>query len=222
MKKAATSGTSSGSVSGPTLTPAQRRARDLAKAKEYLNRAAGYREVAAGERKLGHKATASRDMKKAIKDAGKAAKYKLKAAQVGYARPVDHHRGAWVMGGNDRFPACAAAAAANSLLAVTGHRVTDDDVLALHLAAGADPDTARLLGNVFHELLTGGLGGIRPRAVRPIPAAEARVGAVVAVRAPGWPLQHAVTITSGGVATWGALGPAELLEHAVGAWAIDW
>ena len=44
--------------------------------------------------------------------------------------------GGWILGGNDQHDSCAAAAAANSLLACTGIRAPARDVLALHALAG--------------------------------------------------------------------------------------
>jgi hypothetical protein len=220
VKKARTGKKSSGRISGPALTPAQRRARDLAKAKQYLVKAKAYRVIAVEEEKLGHKTTAAHDLAKARKDIAKAAKYKLKALQVGYARPPARQPGGqWVTAWNGQWPTCAAAAVANSLLVATGWRVSDDDVLALHTAAGGTADTGPVMVDVLYELLACGVAGVRPRSVTAVD--RPRAGDVAVVLAPSWE-PHAVALTDDGPVSWGTVLPAALLGYACEVWEVTW
>jgi hypothetical protein len=228
VKKPKSSKTSSGSITGPTLTNAQKVARDLASARKDTTKARAYDQIAAAERTLGHTTTAAHDVAKAKHQLAKAAKEVLKAHQVGWARPGTAADG-WLLGGNDQIPACGAAAVANSLLAAINAeefpqywRPGGDDVARLHFAAGGTDTAGAALGDVLDVLAGRGLAGFRPRSIsawpvdRPLPA-----GAVAVVLVPGW-APHAVAIAPAGPVSWGALWPARLLEHAVEAWSIDW
>ena len=112
-----------------------------------------------------------------------------------------------------------AVAAANSLLAVTGWRVADDDVYALHFAAGGTKDEGASGAAVMETLLGRGLAGIRP--ARITVTEDFPDGAVAAVLVPRWQ-PHAVAAVDGLAASWGTLLPAEIFGYAYEAWSLAW
>ena len=127
--------------------------------------------------------------------------------------------GAWVLGGNDRYQTCAAAAVANSLLLATGQRLSDEDVLGLHVAAaGSLGAPASVLGVLEaaqrHGLPCGfdeGKADISPHAL------------ILELALPGG--IHAVALGDGFAVTWGdavAVDTAFPAQQAVAAWRIDW
>jgi hypothetical protein len=120
---------------------------------------------------------------------------------------------------NEILPCCTAAAAANSLLAVTGWRVADDDVYALHFAAGGTEDEGAAGAAVMETLLGRGLAGIRPASITPVE--DFPDGAVAAVLVPGWKW-HAVAAVDGLAASWGALLDGEVLGYAWEVWEVAW
>jgi hypothetical protein len=64
--------------------------------------------------------------------------------------------GGWILGGNDVADNCAAVAVANALLGVTGHRMSDAQLLELHDRAGplSIAEALAALGASFTELQT--------------------------------------------------------------------
>jgi hypothetical protein len=145
-----------------------------------------------------------------------------KRAAVGSQAIHDRpHGGLWISGGNDELPSCVAAAVANSLLAVTGERVTDNDVLRLwELSGGGDgvsiPDT---LSAAFQF----GIGGHKPAAWFPVGNPLYANGLLLGMT--DGLNDHAVTLTPKGLISWGAPLDAEAAEgwHLDGDyWFIDW
>jgi len=125
----------------------------------------------------------------------------------------------WVAGGNDRWPVCGAAAAANSLLIASGHAVPAAAVLALHDRARGDRVGADM-ADVLDALLAGGLAGIRPRAVALLAGGGALLpGDLVIVRL-GAEAHAAAVGPAGWWVTWGELAaPLGAVEDA---WRITW
>jgi hypothetical protein len=152
-------------------------------------------------------------VKKAVAAVKTAVKAKPKPAVAAVAAGLD-----WVAC-NEILPCCSAVAAANSLLAVTGWRVSDDDVYALHFAAGGTADEGASLAEVMETLLGCGLAGIRPARITPVE--DFPDGAVAAVLVPGWEW-HAVAVTDGLAASWGGLLDGEVLDYAHEVWALTW
>jgi hypothetical protein len=149
--------------------------------------------------------------------------------------------GEWILGGNDRYTDCAAAAVANSLLACTGLRASDEDILRLHLAAAGDPDAGASIAGVLRAATDLGLAGAGPAScellgedepldedglILDLDLAEAQLleGTWDWDPAPGWGM-HAAVLTGGSVITWGGAVPvtAEFLEFQVAAaWRVTW
>jgi len=132
--------------------------------------------------------------------------------------------------------ACCAAEAVAASLRLAGHLVTDPDVYALYKTTAAGPDTGATIQETLEALMRHGLAGVRPLGFGPAAALEP--GAVLGLTltdaqrrqdvwdwedAPEWG-PHAVTLSSRGVLTWGALVPVTraFLGHAEEAWAIRW
>ena len=246
MKSSGRGGSPGGAFpAGPELTTAQKAARDRAEAKKARTEATKAREEAkkAGEearkdeerakadRKRGEKAYAQQEMKEARgdlarqkrdlaragRDSARSKRDLAKARTAGLARPGSG--GAWVLGGNDRYLTCAAAAVANSLLMATGQRLSDEDVLRLHVAAGGSLDAEASVPGVLDAAHQFGLSSgfdegkadINPH------------GLIVELALPGG--IHAVLLADGFAVTWGeevAAGPAFLAQHAVAVWAVNW
>jgi hypothetical protein len=187
--KSSGGGSSSGSFpSGPSLTPQQKAARDRGEAANARDEAAKAREDArkagadarrdeeraAADRRRGEYKFARQEMREARKDLGRerrdlaraardrarAGRDQARARTAGLARPAGP--GEWVLGGNDRYLTCAAAAVANSLLLATGIRVDDEDVLGLHLAAGGSLDAGASVLGVLEAAERYGLAEERP------------------------------------------------------------
>ena len=110
-------------------------------------------------------------------------------------------------------------AAANSLYAVTGWRVADDDVYALHFAAGGTAKTGVELAQVTETLTDHGLAGVRISGADLVDAFPH--GAVAGVLVPGWQW-HAVAVAGARAASWGTLLSGEVLEYAHEVWALEW
>ena len=97
---------------------------------------------------------------------------------------------AWILGGNDAAGNCALVAVANGLLAATGERVSDGELLRIHDRAGplSIPEALQALGLKFPELQPGG--------TVPWPV----VAGLVTPHGP-----HAALLLGGDLVTWGGL-----------------
>lgn len=118
----------------------------------------------------------------------------------------------WIDGGNLTGPTCVATALANSLLASTGYRVTDRDVLELAAATGADGEGVSI-EDTLAEAARSGLGGWCPwfePAILPESGAIAGAGNI-----------HAVVITPAGLVSWGGILP-EDWELDGELWTVKW
>jgi hypothetical protein len=234
--------TSGSFPTGPSLTPKQKAERDRAEAAKARGEAAKAREEAhkAGElakeeerrakadRAKGEYAYAReemrearnnlarerRDLARAGRDTARARRDIARARTAGLARPSVP--GEWILGGNDRYLTCAAAAVANSLLAATGIRVADEDVLALHAAAAGSPDAGASVLAVLEAAERYGLGGVRPDGFG--------AGTQIAELAlPGG--IHAVLLADGLAVSWGRpVAAAEVFPglQILAAWAVTW
>jgi hypothetical protein len=242
---------------GPELTPKQKAERDRAEASNARIEAQDARtaasvaaeEAAADERRAAadrkrHEykyarqemrearadlARERRDLARAARDQARARRDMGRARTAGLARPGSG--GAWVLGGNDEYLTCAAAAVANSLLLATGQRLSDEDVLALHVAAAGHPDApASVLGVL-------GAAGLEASPVhhRRAPRLPGRYRAstdatsggtlplILELALPGG--THAVALADGFAVTWGRAVPVTqgfLERHTVAAWQITW
>jgi hypothetical protein len=133
------------------------------------------------------------------------------------ATPVLYHRVRWLDGGNPGWPACAATAVANHLLAWRGITASPAEILALHLAAGGDGYGAHI-EDVLEVAASSGLAGTR--IARFWPVADARIpGLVTGLRLSRG--SHTVLSLGGaGCVSWGQLYP--LAGVAEEAWWIEW
>lgn len=131
-------------------------------------------------------AEARADMAKARRNQAKAARNQHKAAHVGLAQPPTFSPEScrsgqnlqpalhpWILGGNDWHRGCAAVALANSLLAATGQRVSDRDVLDLYWLTADDPDAGAGVLATLETAEEFGLGGMRPVARRDLDSVDA-------------------------------------------------
>lgn len=240
---------------GPELTPKQKAERDRAEASNARIEAQDARtaasvaaeEAAADERRAaadrkrheykyarqemaearGDLARERRDLARAARDQARARRDMGRARTAGLARPGTG--AAWVLGGNDRYQTCAAAAVANSLLLATGQRLSDEEVLGLHVAAAGHLDApASVLGVLEAAAGIGTFSRLRWQA-------ENGVGKGLKNYPPGptplileLPLPggiHAVALGDGFAVTWGdavAVDTAFPAQQAVAAWRIDW
>jgi hypothetical protein len=194
-------------------------------------------------------AEARRDAARARHDAAKARHHEAKARRVGLTVP-GAVAGGWILGGNGWHEGCAAVALANHLLAATGKRVSDDEVLSLHVRAAGHPQARASILGVLEAAAQWGLGGWRPVLMAEAPAGEGvprdsspwpglrwplilSLDLTVAQRdqstwdtqaAPYWG-PHAGLLASDRVITWGREVPvtAAFLEAQVmGAWQVEW
>jgi hypothetical protein len=175
-------------VSGPSLTASQKAARDRAEAGKARGEAAKAREEAAkagaearkdeararADRKRGEPAFARQEMKQARgdlarekrdlaragRDSARSQRDLARARTAGLARAG--RAGEWILGGNDQYLTCAAAAVANSLLLATGQRVSDEDALGLHRSAGGTEVTGTSVLAALEAAQPDGLSGWRP------------------------------------------------------------
>jgi hypothetical protein len=149
--------------------------------------------------------------------------------------------GDWILGGNDRYADCAAAAAANSLLACTGLRASDEDIMRLHLAVAGDPDGGASIAGVLQAAADLGLADTGPASCEPLDEDEplAEDGLILDLDLaeaqlleaawdwepdPDWGT-HAAVLAGDCVITWGGVIPvtAEFLEFQVAAaWRVIW
>jgi hypothetical protein len=120
--------------------------------------------------------------------------------------PLD---GGWILGGNDTADNCAAVAVANALLAMSGHRMSDAELLGLHGRAGplSIPEALAALGASFTEL-------------QPQPGDAAPWSIVAGLATPHG--SHAALLLGGNLVTWGgvlALPDDWDIEEC---WAVTW
>ena len=248
-----------GFPTGPELTPKQKAERDRAEASNARieaqdariaasvaaeEAAADERRAAADRRRHEYKyarqemrearadlARERRDLARAARDQARARRDMGRAA--GLARAGTG--GAWVLGGNDRYETCAAAAVANSFLMATGQRLSDEDVLGLHVAAAGHLDLPASVLGVLEAAQTHGLAGEHPafvdlltsgnviRESRNRRSVARRAPLVVELALPGG--VHAVLLADGFAVTWGdevAVDAAFLAQRTVAAWRITW
>ena len=248
--------TSGGFPTGPYLTPKQKAERDRGEAAKAREEAAKAREDAkkAGEeaRRDEERAAADRkrheykfarqemrearadiareqrDLARADRDMARSRRDLGRARTAGLARPGGE--GGWVLGGNDRYATCAAAAVANSLLMATGRRVADEDVLALHAAAAGHPDRSASVLGVLETVQVHGLAGFAPEpscsdAARLLGSlgSDTKTSVILELALPGG--IHAVLLADGFAVTWGRAVPvteAFLASQAIAAWAVTW
>jgi hypothetical protein len=230
---------SSGSFpTGPSLTPKQKAERDRAEAGKARTEAAKAREEArkagkeagkeeeraAADRERGEYRYAReemrearhnlgrerRDLARAARDQARARRDTGRARTAGLARPTVP--GGWVLGGNDRYATCAAAAVANSLLLATGIRAGDEDVLALHVAAAGHPGTPASVLGVLEAALEHGLAGWPLTGFGP-------GSGIAEISLPGG--LHAVALGDGFAVTWGNAVPVPQWP-VLATWAITW
>ncbi len=95
--------------------------------------------------------------------------------------------GPWHLGGNDCWPSCAAAALANHLILSSGLRASEEEILALHLAAGGSP----AIGEILEAAQEHGLAGAQLAEFWPLPDGCAMPGAIAGI---SMPLAHAVLL----------------------------
>lgn len=149
---------------------------------------------------------------------GSGAAPKKRTAPNGYSATLSPH-GYWVAGENDTAPTCVATAIANSLLAQTGIRVSDADVMHLHdLASNSDGVS---IAECLAVLGWYGIGGWQPVSYEP--AEDFRVGSIVGLS--DGKNDHAVTYTPAGLISWGAPLEGDLAKGWFTdgeAWSIDW
>jgi hypothetical protein len=127
----------------------------------------------------------------------------------------------WLMACNDVAPTCAAAAVANHLLAYTGLRMTDEDIMSLHNMAGGDDGASieAVLETIqSHRSCFGAASKAYLSTFTRTDSDVIVAGLVVGVR-----LQHAghaVVSTSRGMVSWGRVMPFEGTPEE--AWALEW
>jgi hypothetical protein len=249
-------------VSGPYLTPHQKAQRDRAEAQNARNEAAKAREEAAragaearrdeeraaADRQRGEAAFArqemaearadlarqARDLARAGRDQARAGRDAARARTAGLARPGSG--GQWVLGGNDRYLTCAAAAVANSLLLATGQRLSDEEVLGLHVAAAGSAQAPASVLGVLEAAQERGFGGARPAAREQPVRSLAKAASLPEPTDAGRPRTlilelalpggiHAVLLADGFAVTWGDEVPvsaAFLARRTVAAWTVTW
>jgi len=155
------------------------------------------------------------------------------------APPLD---GGWLCGLNDAYDICAPVAIANHLLAETGRRVTDEDILRLYETVTGGGDHGAPIADALAAAMTDGIGCCFPRAVRLVPVTRAGIcagglicGAELSLEhqhrafwecehGPGWAL-HAMVLRGDHVITWGGeIGVSQsfLACHVTELWAVRW
>jgi hypothetical protein len=137
---------------------------------------------------------------------------------------TDHLPGwtpAWRMGCDDAYPACAAAAVANHLLASTGFMMRDADILSLHKMSGGDEGTtieAVLKCVQSHRSCFGEASKAYLATFTRTDENCILAGLVVGVSLPHG--GHAVMSHPRGMVSWGRVMPFEGIPRE--AWALDW
>jgi hypothetical protein len=144
--------------------------------------------------------------------------------------------GGWIAGGNDWHRGCAAVAAANSLLATTGHRMPDSAILGLYLAASGGRDEGASIADVLSVLEDAGVAaGEQLEDGEPLDGdglildldlttAQQSQDAWDWAPDPAWG-PHAAALAAGSVVTWGRavpVTPAFLERQMVAAWRVRW
>jgi hypothetical protein len=150
--------------------------------------------------------------------------------------------GGWLCGLNDAYDICAPVAIANHLLAATGRRVSDEDILRLYETVTGGGDHGAPIADSLAAAMSDGIGCCFPRAVRLVPVTRASVrrsglicGAELSLEhqhrafwecdhGPGWAL-HAMVLRGGHVITWGgeiAVSESFLGCHVTELWAVRW
>ena len=128
--------------------------------------------------------------------------------------------GEWVYGYNDTEPTCVATAIANSLLAVTGIRATEEQVMKLHRHAGGGDGVS--ISDALASVVVNGLSGVRPAGYWVVSCMDE--GSIVGMT--DGVSDHAVAQTpSGLLISWGAPLDPELAEgwfEDGEIWHIDW
>jgi hypothetical protein len=174
-------------------------------------------------------ARATRDVARSKRDAVRAGKNKLKAKKnaikakaVSLTLPGAVEAG-WILGGNDWHLGCAAVAVANSLLMATGMRASDEDVLALYLAASGGADSGASILATLEAAGEYGLGGVFPAGFGALgeggPLDDGLIVELALREA------HAAVLAGDSVITWGREVPvtADFLSGQVtGAWRVEW
>lgn len=116
------------------------------------------------------------------------------------------------------WPACVATAIANHLLWSCGIAASQQDIIALHLAAGGDDERGILIADVLELLTVRGLAGTRIRRFWPV-AGWNLPGLVAGLRLPRG--AHTVlTLDEAACASWGANRP--VTGYVEEAWWIEW
>jgi hypothetical protein len=118
----------------------------------------------------------------------------------------------WIDGGNSTGPTCVATAVANSLLAVTGYRVTDRDVLELALLAGADGEGVSI-EDTLAQAARSGMGGWYPVFW---PCYDLALGVIAGAGG-----THAVVSAPAGLVSWGGILPDDW-ELDGELWTVKW
>jgi hypothetical protein len=115
--------------------------------------------------------------------------------------------------------ACCAAEAVAASLRLTGHTVTDRDVLDLYWLTADDADAGAGLWATIEAAAEYGIAGVQPLDARP--AERALTGVIFGVDLAE---RHALTVDGHGVWSWGAWRPVScgLLAGADEAWVITW
>jgi hypothetical protein len=170
-------------------------------------------------RALSDKARAKVERQREAKAKAKAAADRAKAhdALVG-APAAGAVAGGWILGRNDDLDSCAAAAVANSLLACTGLRVADRDVLDLYLAVTRGRDCGASMADTLAAAALLGIGGYRPSAVLYLAAVPAPVADGLIITLPG----HAAVLAGGLEVSWGLAREAGASGDAGGCWQVSW
>ena len=246
MKSSSGKGSTSGGFpTGPGLTPKEKAERDRKEASKARSEAEKAREEAkkageeakrderraAADRKRkeykfareemrearGDLARERRDLARAERDGARSRRDLGRARTAGLARPGSG--GAWVLGGNDRYLTCAAAAVANSLLMATGQRLCDEEVLRLHVAAGGSSSSGASVLGVLEA--APGIQASGP--ILEFGEADFKVPCILELALPGG--IHAVLLGDGFAVTWGdevAVDVAFLERQSVAAWSVTW
>ena len=232
--------------------------REQADASHRRAEAAHYQQEAAKAQREGYKkeaeydlakarreqAEARADTAKARRNQAKSTRNQVKAARAGLAIPGAIADG-WILGGNDWHLGCAAVALANHLLAATGLRVSDRDVLDLYWLTADDPDTGASVLATLETAAEYGLGGMRPVQVQALGSnlelgpGEFKVPCIADLRlqqaqrhqpvwdalpSPDWG-PHAALLAGDKMITWGREIPVtgDFLAHRVAAaWSVEW
>ena len=149
---------------------------------------------------------------RAAASAGRAAQAARRAGKT----PVSHKKAAAPLDTGsplDQLPACAPAALAGHLHAMTGILVPDEEILALH-------ELVRQvrLGDLLEHVAAEGFGGMRLRSFQPCDPDLTVPGLIYGVQLP-WGY-HAVVSHPYGMISWGTLWP--LLGTPEEAWHLEW